>query len=265
MNRKSALAKQEVDEMVALAHRRMASRLNRIRRPRLRVGVTDSALGELFVALNEANRLLLIHFLDTASAAETARTVAVLKERFELVADDEAAQPIRKEIQGWIEGSRNALKTPIDLALVESSFRSRVLESLLRIPPGAVISYQALAAAVGAPKASRAVGGAMASNPLPVYVPCHRVIRSDNSIGNYGGGVNAKIRLLRAEGFTIERSARVGSDLIVGHRETKIYCRAGCRAATRADRLKMLAFATPDAARNAGYRSCKVCRPDSRE
>ncbi len=81
-----------------------------------------------------------------------------------------------------------------------SGFRRAVLEETLRIPAGETRSYGWLARKVGRPRAARAVGRVMATNPLPVVVPCHRVVGSDGSLHGYGGGLDVKAALLRAEG-----------------------------------------------------------------
>ncbi len=81
-----------------------------------------------------------------------------------------------------------------------ATFRSRVLKACQEIAPGDVLSYQSLAEKAGNRKANRAVGNAMATNPLPLFIPCHRVLRSDGSLGNYGGGVDMKEWLLEREG-----------------------------------------------------------------
>jgi len=101
----------------------------------------------------------------------------------------------------------------------------------------------------------------MASNPIPIFVPCHRVIRSDGTIGNYGGGVDNKIKLLRAEGFEVGRDLRLPSRAVMGHRRTGIFCRPDCSAARRADPTKMLIFADAKCAGHAGLRACKLCKP----
>jgi methylated-DNA-[protein]-cysteine S-methyltransferase len=81
-----------------------------------------------------------------------------------------------------------------------TGFRRAVLEEALRIPPGETRSYGWLAERVGRPRAARAVGRVMATNPLPIVVPCHRVIGSDGSLRGYGAGLHVKEALLRAEG-----------------------------------------------------------------
>ena len=246
--------------MIAESHRRMAPRFERIRRPLARIGVVKSPIGRLLVALGE-HGLLLIHFLDTYQPNETAAAIATLRRESDPIEDNAAVRGIGDEIGGLLDGDKNALTTPVDLSLIASPFRRRVLDRLRRVPAGAVISYQGLAAAAGTPAGSRAVGNTMATNPIPVYVPCHRVIRSDGSIGNYGGGVAAKMRLLRAEGFAIGTDYRFESGVVLGHRGTHIFCNPECRAATRADPAGMMIFAGAAVAIQAGMRACKLCRP----
>lgn len=101
----------------------------------------------------------------------------------------------------YMNGERRAFELPLapgDLP----PFRRRVLRELARIPYGATASYGELAARCGRPGAARAVGNAVARNPLPVVLPCHRVIRSDGSPGGYGGGRGRKRALLRLEGLS---------------------------------------------------------------
>lgn len=86
-----------------------------------------------------------------------------------------------------------------------TGFRRAVLEETMRIQPGQTRSYGEIAAAVGHPRAARAVGRVMATNPLPLVVPCHRVIGSDGGLHGYGGGLHMKETLLRLEGASVRR------------------------------------------------------------
>jgi methylated-DNA-[protein]-cysteine S-methyltransferase len=104
-----------------------------------------------------------------------------------------------KEIDEYFAGLRHRFDLPVDLSLT-GGFRSLVLTRLRAISYGQTASYRTIAVAVGNPKAVRAVGTACATNPLPIVVPCHRVVRSDGSIGQYVGGVDAKRALLTLEG-----------------------------------------------------------------
>ena len=103
-----------------------------------------------------------------------------------------------REIEEYFAGRRRRFDLPLDLSLARG-FRRAVLSHLPDIPYGHTASYAAVAAAAGSPRAVRAVGTACATNPLPVVVPCHRVIRSDGSFGGYLGGPAAKQLLLNLE------------------------------------------------------------------
>lgn len=103
-----------------------------------------------------------------------------------------------REIDEYLAGRRIRFDIPLDRAL-SSGFRAEVQRSLPRIGYGERMSYAALAALVGSPRAVRAVGSACATNPLPIVVPCHRVVRSDGSIGQYIGGSEVKQELLDFE------------------------------------------------------------------
>ncbi|WP_052207205.1 methylated-DNA--[protein]-cysteine S-methyltransferase [Sinomonas humi] len=103
-----------------------------------------------------------------------------------------------RQVEEYFSGRRHVFDLPIDLAL-SAGFRRTVLQHLSGIGFGRTESYAEVARAVGNPKAVRAVGTACATNPLPVVVPCHRVLRSDGSLGGYIGGLDAKTTLLRLE------------------------------------------------------------------
>ena len=104
-----------------------------------------------------------------------------------------------RELDEYFARRRREFEVAPDLRLARG-FRRVVLDRLQDIAYGATASYADVAAAAGSPKAVRAVGTACATNPLPLVVPCHRVVRSDGSLGNYGGGVDAKRALLSLEG-----------------------------------------------------------------
>lgn len=105
---------------------------------------------------------------------------------------------VAAELDEYFSGQRHIFDLPLDLRLAHG-FRRTVLSHLTDIGYGATASYAAVAAAAGSPQAVRAVGSACATNPLPVVVPCHRVVRSDGTMGQYAGGTDAKRALLRME------------------------------------------------------------------
>jgi methylated-DNA-[protein]-cysteine S-methyltransferase len=105
---------------------------------------------------------------------------------------------VARELEEYFGGRRRRFDVPLDLRLARG-FRRRVLTRLPEIGYGTTASYAAVAQASGSPRAVRAVGTACAMNPLPIVVPCHRVVRSDGTIGQYVGGVEAKQALLVLE------------------------------------------------------------------
>jgi len=105
---------------------------------------------------------------------------------------------VSRQLDEYFDGRRTAFDLPLDFRLA-TGFRRAVLAHLPAIPYGGTESYAQVAAAAGSPKAVRAVGTACARNPLPVVVPCHRVVRSDGTMGGYAGGPGAKLTLLTLE------------------------------------------------------------------
>lgn len=228
------------------------------RRPQAAVGVIpSSAVGPFLVALS-GQGIVMIHFLRTAADPEHA--IRILRRSFDPVADQDAAEIVGEELKRFVAGDESALRSAIDLSLVQSSFHRRILELLLQVGPGAILSYSSLASWGRAPHASRAVGGAMHDNPIPVYVPCHRVVRSDLSLGGYGGGLDVKYKLLCAEGFSFTAAGAVAQfGAVWGNRGTQIYCRPDCRALARADRTNIILFRDAARAEQSAMRPCRIC------
>jgi methylated-DNA-[protein]-cysteine S-methyltransferase len=106
---------------------------------------------------------------------------------------------VRHQLDEYFEGRRRRFEVRLDRRL-SHGYRREVLEALSEVPYGETVSYKDLAVRTGNPGASRAVGGAMATNPIPIVVPCHRVLRSGGALGGYGGGIDVKVWLLRLEG-----------------------------------------------------------------
>jgi methylated-DNA-[protein]-cysteine S-methyltransferase len=107
--------------------------------------------------------------------------------------------PVRRELEEYFDGARRSFDVPLDWRL-SSGFVRRVLRSTARIPFGETRSYGQMAASAGSPRAFRAAGSALGANPIPIIVPCHRVLRSGGALGGYGGGLEVKRRLLELEG-----------------------------------------------------------------
>ncbi len=162
------------------------------------------------------------------------------------------ADRARVELQDYWEGRRSFFSVPVDLGPAPS-FQHQVLDAAVRIPFGQARSYSWVAGAIGHPKAVRAVGTALGRNPVPFIVPCHRVLRSDGTLGGYGLGLPLKRRLLDLE---------MRTPPLEGCDSTHIVCRTGCTAGRRMLPTSRVLFVSLDDALSVGYRACKVCRPD---
>ncbi|MFG2040651.1 methylated-DNA--[protein]-cysteine S-methyltransferase [Dactylosporangium sp. NPDC048998] len=155
----------------------------------------DTPVGALLLAATERGLVRVAYeregfdaVLDTLAARISPR-ILVAPKRLDVVA---------LELEEYFAGTRHAFDVPLDYAL-SAGFRQTVQHYLPRIGYGRTLTYKQVAEQVGNPKAVRAVGTACATNPLPVVVPCHRVLRTDGSLGGYVGGLDAKTTLLTLE------------------------------------------------------------------
>ncbi len=135
----------------------------------------------------------------------------LIRHAFPLAVESDSSTPLRRQIELYFCGRKTSFDVDLDLDR-QPEFRRRVLEACRKVPFGKTCSYSDLARAVGNPAAVRAVGGAMAHNPLPLLVPCHRVLRSDGSLGGFSStrGTSQKLRMLLLENprFRIIRRSR---------------------------------------------------------
>lgn len=150
-------------------------------------------------------------------------------------------------------------KLPVDLRQL-TEFQRAVLEVTALIPPGEVRPYGWVAKEMGNDGAVRAVGSALGRNPVPIVVPCHRVVKSDGAVGNYAFGPQMKMDLLQHEGMESALFA-AGSLRYIGSDTTNVFCYPTCRNARRITTKHRVEFPSPERAESAGYRACKVCRP----
>lgn len=156
-----------------------------------------------------------------------------------------------REVREYLCGRRAFFTVPPDLSAL-APFARRVLEATARIPYGEVRTYRWVAERLGAPAAVRAVGNALARNPVPILIPCHRVIRSDGAVGGYALGAGRKRALLELEAHTPP---------LVGCATTRVICRRGCAYEQRIREENRIHMASLPAARELGYRPCTACRP----
>jgi methylated-DNA-[protein]-cysteine S-methyltransferase len=119
-----------------------------------------------------------------------------------ILAAPERTDAVRRELEAYFGGRLHRFETPVDWRLV-GGFSGEVLRATARVPFGSLTTYRDVARAAGSPRAFRAAGNALHVNPIPIVVPCHRVVPSSGRLGGYGGGVERKEFLLRLEGATL--------------------------------------------------------------
>jgi O-6-methylguanine DNA methyltransferase len=225
------------------------------------VGMADSyaafetVLGTVYVAWNRQG----------VSAAARSASPAAFEEWFrkevgrQLVAAD-PPEDLAAKIEDELQGKR---RMRFDLRGL-TEFEQAVLRKTREIPRGEVRPYGWVAREIGRPAAVRAVGTALANNPIPYFIPCHRVVRMDGQIGNYGGGgPEAKRSILDMEGVRVKRLeelARSGMRYR-GVKTTGIFCYPTCHTGGRALEKNVVWLHDEASARAAGFRPCKVCRP----
>ncbi len=161
--------------------------------------LADTPVGELLVATTDRG-LCRIYF-DPAGGEE--RLASLYGRRVLRV--PQRLDPVKRQLDEYFEGTRTDFDLETDLRYVPE-FHRLVLAELALVPFGQLTTYGALAAKVGHPRAARAVGGAMNKNPVPIVLPCHRVVGSNGSLTGYGGGLHRKRSLLELEGALGELS-----------------------------------------------------------
>lgn len=212
----------------------------------------DSPIGRVYVAAGPDG----VRFLAPASSPE--EFARRYRERFgHLVsrAAQDRVTDLEQKVIATLGGER--AEVPLDLTQA-TPFQRRVLEIVKDIPRGEVRPYVWVAREAGAPGASRAVGNVMANNPVPLLVPCHRVVRNDGRTGSYAFGADEKVKLLKQEGVSPEELERAP---YVATPTTGIVCHATCRNVRRIRPENCRPFRSVKEATDAGYRPCKVCRP----
>lgn len=177
------------------------------------MGISASAKG----ARAGVNRIVLPHISRRAVEAELSRTLAHRPASLNGASthgdppkqnNAKVLKEAHAQLVSFLEGQRRALDFPIDLSR-GSPFQRRVWRAILRIPYGRVRSYKWVALRVGGTRYARAVGHALGANPVPIVVPCHRVVAHDASLGGFTGGLRTKRRLLQLEGTLPQLSRKV--------------------------------------------------------
>ena len=185
----------DTPEHLSELHARLAAAAERASALDIAYRTIDSPLGPLLLAATDRGLIRVAYATEDHDAVLQSLADRISPRILRAPGRLEAAA---RELEEYFAGTRQAFDVPLDWSL-SAGFRRTVLGRLAEIGYGHTASYSAVAQLVGSPRASRAVGTACATNPLPLIVPCHRVIRADGAIGAYLGGPDAKRALLTLE------------------------------------------------------------------
>ncbi len=184
------------EEEAAAAARRLGERIASEGLADVSYASVDSPLGTLLVASTRRG-LVRVAFPEEGVDPVLEQLSSALSPR--IVEAHGRLELERRELEEYFLGSRRAFELPLDWSLI-GPFARRVLRATVRIPYGGSLSYGQVAARAGSPRGSRAAGNALGSNPIPIVIPCHRVLRAGGALGGYGGGIERKRALLTLEG-----------------------------------------------------------------
>jgi len=251
------------EEEVLRARRALNARLPSPRRPRLLLALWHSPVGDLRIGKTEKGVALVEFIRSPEEEAGSSR----LARAFTVEEDGEDLKDLIRRLEEYLAGKRRDLGWVVDEAFMRSPFQREVLRATAEVPYGTVVTYLGIAEAIGQPKAVRAVAQALRYNPVPIHIPCHRVIGSDGSLTGYAGNlVGIKKQILTVEGIPVVETVRglaiLKERMYVGWRHDRWFCRPGC--STLKDQPAGDRAFIPSRARAAemGYQPCDVCRPD---
>jgi len=249
---------------VAKVRAALESRLDALRKRVLAYRVYDSPLGPILVARSDTG-IAAIEYLERGAGAATSHVAR--QPNLELVEGGRDLDDTYRDLVAYLEGRTRGLNWPLDFRLVRSPFQRAVLQATAAIPYGAVMPYSGVAREIGRAPAVRAVAQALRWNPLPIVIPCHRVVGLSGDLTGYAGNkVDRKQRLLAIEGVPIAARAgalRISTDamylLAPGDRE---YCIPTCPSVLKNPAAPYTRFASRERAEAAGLAPCTACRPD---
>lgn len=249
---------------VAASHEAVRARLADLKSRVLTYGIVPSPLGNILVARSE-HGVSLVEYLGEATTLAASR----LRELVDVETVENSAEiaRLRDELLEFLDGRRRTLGWRLDLRLAGSEFRRAVLEAAVEVPYGAVTSYATIARRVGKAGAERAVAQALRWNPLPIVVPCHRIVGSSGKLTGYAGDkLGLKRRLLDVEGVRTEPAAH---DFRVARRtmyvragDDRAYCLPTCGDLPSHSLANLTLLASRASVEALGLEPCSDCRPD---
>jgi methylated-DNA-[protein]-cysteine S-methyltransferase len=254
-----------VDSQGALRSReRLEARLGDLRSRIVAYRIFDSPLGPILLAHSEQG-VVLLEYLHGRGDVGTSRLARV--RGVEAVEDGGEAEGLYRDFRAYLEGRSQRLPWSLDLRLARSPFQRKVLEHTAQIPYGAVVSYKRLAQDLGQPKAVRAVAQALRWNPVPIAIPCHRVVGATGLLTGYAGGETGRKRqLLGTEGVPLvpvrdDFAVAQGAMYMLAPGDSE-YCLPSCPSPETLRSGLLTYFGSRNRAEAVGLRPCTSCRPD---
>jgi methylated-DNA-[protein]-cysteine S-methyltransferase len=246
-----------------LARAELQTRLSDLRRRLVTFGIFSSPIGPILIARTEQG-VSMVEYLESPAAASS-RLARLAGDN--AVENEDEIEALFRELIAYLGGQRRRLDWPLDLRWARGDFQRRVLQATSELPYGAVTSYAHIARDIAAPTATRAVAQALRWNPIPIVIPCHRVIGSSGDLTGYAGNkVSLKQRLLAVEGvrtisareaMRVERRA-----MYVRYLADAEYCVPTCGELASMPLSKLTLFSSREGAEAAGLLPCTSCRPD---
>jgi methylated-DNA-[protein]-cysteine S-methyltransferase len=252
-------------ESVARAREGLDSRLADLRSRLVSYRVFPSPLGHILIARSE-HGVSLVEYLHGGADLRTSRLHRIAG--VELQEDGAEIETLYRELLEYLRGDRTRLEWPLDLRLARSDFHRAVLRATAAIPYGALTSYAGIAAEIGKPAATRAVAQALRWNPLPIVVPCHRIIGTSGALTGYSGDkIGLKQQLLAVEGIQAigtRSDSRVARNTLYHYdrNDQHEYCLPTCGDIARRPIGPVTLLASRELAGALGLVPCTNCRPD---
>ena len=244
-----------------LSRAEIEARLADIRSRMVVYGIFNSPLGKILIARSELG-VSMVRYLDSERAA---RSHLARLAGDEAVEDKAAVEGTYRELIDYLSARSTRLNWPLDLRWAGSDFQRRVLAATAQLPYGAITSYGGIARRIGEPASVRAVAQALRHNPIPIAIPCHRVIGSSGDLTGYAGSkIGLKERLLSLEGVPVGLRAHKierGHMYVRFESETE-YCVPTCGSLSQMPLAELTLFGSRRHAEAVGLTPCTTCRPD---
>jgi methylated-DNA-[protein]-cysteine S-methyltransferase len=245
------------------ARRGLEARLSGRNRRRLLLDVWHSPVGDIRIGKTDKG-VALVEFV---RAEEHELSPVQWQNAFAVEAGGPEVSALIHKLEDYFSGKQHDLGWIVDDALMRSDFQREVLRATAEVPYGTVVTYQSIAEVIGQPKAVRAVAQALRHNPVPIHIPCHRIIGSDGSLTGYAGNLVAiKKKILEVEGIPVVETSKglaiAKAQMYVGWRHDHYFCRPDCASLKDQPAGDRAFIPSRVRAEEMGYLPCDMCQPD---